>query len=328
LLDNLDRLLVRALADGYPDHIGARRLWEEAKVPRLGMIAWTARPLDTWHSAIKHARAQGKLLSLLDVALDEDPENAVYHAARHEELQRRAAEPAVLRWHRDVPPEQLEKIMGSRSTLLSISFLAIGMRRAKAVARVTCHDGALATGFLISNDLFVTNHHVLSSPAAAQGAIAEFGYDEQQGSGEFIPAVSVNLRPAQGFATSAADDCTVVRIEEGTTDAWGAVPVAPLKAEKVEWVNIIQHPDGGPKRIALYHNVVAYADENLVQYYTDTLPGSSGSPVFDSSWNLVAVHRAGGHLYEPSTHRWVYRNEGLNVNRLIKLLSDIKRTAG
>jgi V8-like Glu-specific endopeptidase len=328
LPDSVDRLLVRELADGYPDHVGARRLLEEAKVPRLGMIAWTAQPLNTWHSAIKHARAQGKLLSLLDVALDEDPENAVYHAAKHEELERRAAEPAVLRWHRDVPPEQLEKVMRSRSTLLPISFLAVGMQRAKAVARITCHDGALATGFLISNDLFVTNHHVLSNRAEAEAATVEFGYDEKQGSEEFIAAVSVSLRPAQGFATSAADDCTVVRIEGRTTDAWGAVPVVPVDTQKVEWVNIIQHPDGEPKHIALYHNVVAYADENLVQYYTDTLPGSSGSPVFDSSWNLVAVHRAGGHLYEPGTHRWVYRNEGLSVNCLIRLFSDIKGTAG
>jgi hypothetical protein len=92
----------------------------------------------------------------------------------------------------------------------------------------------------------------------------------------------------------------------------------------VAWVNIIQHADGGPKSIALYHNVVAYSDDNVVQYYTDTLPGSSGSPVFDSSWNLVAVHRAGGQLYEPGGNIWVYRNEGLNAGLLAELLADVQ----
>jgi hypothetical protein len=91
LTQDLDRLLVHELARAYPDHDTARRLLEEAGVPRLGMIAWTSRPLDTWHSAFKHAKEQGQLLSLLNRALSEHSTNAIFSAARQEELRRRAA---------------------------------------------------------------------------------------------------------------------------------------------------------------------------------------------------------------------------------------------
>jgi hypothetical protein len=37
-----------------------------------------------------------------------------------------------------------------------------------------------------------------------------------------------------------------------------------------DFVNIIQHPDGGPKQITLYHNVITAVRDMLVQFLTDT----------------------------------------------------------
>ena len=39
----------------------------------------------------------------------------------------------------------------------------------------------------------------------------------------------------------------------------------------------------------MQNNFVAYADANIVQYATSTLPGSSGSPVFDDEFKVVAI---------------------------------------
>jgi V8-like Glu-specific endopeptidase len=61
-------------------------------------------------------------------------------------------------------------------------------------------------------------------------------------------------------------------------------------------VTIIQHPSGGPKQIALNENRVTNIYRHYLQYTTDTLPGSSGSPVFNDDWKVVALHHAGGHL--------------------------------
>ena len=39
-------------------------------------------------------------------------------------------------------------------------------------------------------------------------------------------------------------------------------------------VSSIQHPGGGPKQVAMYHNLVTYVGEGHIQYLTDTMPGS------------------------------------------------------
>ena len=104
---------------------------------------------------------------------------------------------------------------------------------------------------------------------------------------------------------------------------WGAVELAEITDYKeLKYVNIIQHPSGGPKQIALYHNIVAYADEKRIQYSTDTLPGSSGSPVFDNSWRVVALHHSGGWITNPGTKKPVFKNEGININLIVKALNE------
>jgi V8-like Glu-specific endopeptidase len=69
--------------------------------------------------------------------------------------------------------------------------------------------------------------------------------------------------------------------------------------------------------------VVAFVSAGRVQYLTDTLPGSSGSPVFDTKWNIIALHHSGGWLTEPnaaSKHTY-YRNEGIAIDRIIEGLA-------
>jgi V8-like Glu-specific endopeptidase len=64
---------------------------------------------------------------------------------------------------------------------------------------------------------------------------------------------------------------------------------------------------------------VTYSGEDRVQYLTDTLPGSSGSPVFDSEWNLVALHHSGGWMKEPGSFSksTLFRNEGIAIQKVI-----------
>jgi hypothetical protein len=117
------------------------------------------------------------------------------------------------------------------------------------------------------------------------------------------------------------DDWTVVRVK-GDTAAWGFLELADVTVKVKDYVNIIQHPYGLPKQIALYHNIVAFADDNRVQYLTDTDRGSSGSPVFDSNWNVVALHHRGGDLPEPGSGGATYfRNQGIHVRALLKGLA-------
>ena len=97
----------------------------------------------------------------------------------------------------------------------------------------------------------------------------------------------------------------------------GALPLESANPKVEDEVVIIQHAGGGQKQIALSHNLVAFVSDRRLQYLTDTLEGSSGSPVFDVTWSVVALHFGGGSIREPDTSGVVFRNQGTLINRVI-----------
>ena len=115
----------------------------------------------------------------------------------------------------------------------------------------------------------------------------------------------------------------LVRVNGEPSKKWGYLTMNRADPRVKDEVVIIQHPGGRPKQVALSHNVVVYVDDHRLQYLTDTLEGSSGSPVFDGNWNLVALHHKGGWLREPKSQEAVYRNQGININVIIDGLSSI-----
>ena len=88
---------------------------------------------------------------------------------------------------------------------------------------------------------------------------------------------------------------------------------------------IIQHPGGGPKQIALAHNLVTFVNHQFVHYLTDTMPGSSGSPVFNEAWQVIALHHSGGWLREPGGKEQLFRNEGIAIEPLLSGAQELLR---
>jgi V8-like Glu-specific endopeptidase len=60
-------------------------------------------------------------------------------------------------------------------------------------------------------------------------------------------------------------------------------------------VYVVGHPRGAGLQISLHDSRLLDIDddEHLIHYRTPTDPGSSGSPVFNSSWEVVALHHGG-----------------------------------
>ncbi len=81
---------------------------------------------------------------------------------------------------------------------------------------------------------------------------------------------------------------------------------------------IVQHPQGQPMKLALDTQAVVEVNQNhaRVRYRTNTEPGSSGSPVFDQNWHLVALHHSGEPAFRPS---W---NEGIPFSTIMELLTE------
>ena len=302
------------LAGLYPLTSDSYRIVDLAGLNR-SHVAFQPRAIDNWWAILDEADKRGKVINIVRAARRDYPEDPFLERAEQAKLTtvRGPVLGEELNWDSQHPMDTLEKIIGQQSTLLPISFLEVGIQCARSVARVRLHNGTLGSGFLTNNNIFVTNHHVLRDEHEARTAIIQFNY-QQTSEGLDLESVDYRLDPDAGFATSSEDDWTLVKVQGDLNASWGAIDIRPVNVTETGRVNIIQHPGGGPKQIALYHNMVSHVDEKRVQYLTDTLPGSSGSPVFDSQWRLIAIHHSGGWISEPETKRKFFRNEGININ--------------
>lgn len=279
-----------------------------------------------WSLIIKHLENKGQVKKLIEQVVKEYPDNTVFDAVLKELPTPKsvyAGTGAELQWKATgTPGKNFEKITGAQNTLLPISFLEIGMKRAEAVARVVAPD-SLGSGFLISNEsLFLTNNHVIPTRESAADTKVQFNY--QQTADKKTARFEEFAIDTSVFETSVADDWTLVKIQGDPAAKYGFLQLKTTAVEKNSFVNIIQHPGGEHKKIGMYHNLVTYRDANIIQYLTDTMPGSSGSPVFNSRWDVVALHHSGGWLEEPGTVGEVLRNEGINMNKI----SDAIRAKG
>lgn len=284
-------------------------------------IALDKKAITNWHNILREADKRNKVQAIIDVARQDYPDNDWLFYAEQGSLSA-VRGPDIdegIAWAGSLDSDQLEKIMGKQSTLLPISFLEIGLEKARAVARIVLPSGDTGSGFLIHDNFLVTNHHVLPSDAMAQESIVQFNY-QRTAAGHDAAVEAYRLAPDSFFATSPKneDDWTVVKVEGDANAKWGALDLNQAGTEVQERVNIIQHPGGGPKQIAMYNNIVVFVGQNRIQYLTDTLPGSSGSPVFDQNWRVVAVHHSGGWIREPGSKQQYYRNEGVHVHAVVQ----------
>jgi V8-like Glu-specific endopeptidase len=316
-------VLIDLLAELYPDSDAARLV-----VMRAGLdtsrINFAGAPKIFWMRIVEEANKHTAMtLALVKIAKEDYPSNVNFDVI---EPPLRPLTPLVepklqdRDWKGPITlTVNMERIIGDQSTFLPISFLEIGLQRARSVVRVSIPGGA-GTGFLTKNNLLVTNNHVISSIEDARRAKIWFNY-QKTATGEDAPVEDFMLDPDDGFATSpmdGGDDWTAVRVKGDANARWGTLDLAESSVKVNDFVNIIQHPKGESKKIALYHNIVVFSDNSRVQYLTDTEPGSSGSPVFNSEWQIVALHHSGNERIEPGTNKVFRCNEGIHVNTLVK----------
>lgn len=242
----------------------------------------------------------------------------------------------------------LERII-AESELLQVSFLMVGARLARGVARVQIRRSSgrvlgHGTGFLVSPDLMMTNNHVLGSASDAAPSVAQFDFFDRP---DGTPTVTVEhrLEPGRFFKTNRALDFTLVAVaplgEGGQPLA--ARPWNPLiresgKALVGEPVNIIQHPRAETMKVAFRQNKIVDRLDNFLHYSTDTDRGSSGSQVCNDRWEIAALHHAGVPRMDDDgrillTDRTVWNgsrstvdridwvaNEGIRISRIVSHL--------
>jgi len=242
----------------------------------------------------------------------------------------------------------LERVIG-KPDFLGINFLELALAVARFVGRVhirssPARTAGFGTGFMVSPRLLLTNNHVLRSRADALHSEIEFDYQYDR-NGRLLPVVAYGLEPDKFFLTSATLDYTLVAVRERSVDdrvdlklyGWSRLIEGQGKAVLGEALNIIQHPKGEAKQLVLRENeLIDLPDENFAHYVADTEPGSSGSPVYNDQWEVVALHHSGvprmkngkyiardGSVWngiDPDDIAWV-ANEGIRISSVVR---DIK----
>ncbi|MEM9470625.1 MAG: DNA/RNA non-specific endonuclease, partial [Pseudomonadota bacterium] len=225
---------------------------------------------------------------------------------------------------------------------------AVQQKAAIPVARVVIMHGpgiapqGFGTGFMISPELLMTNHHVVGTASDASGVGANFGHD-------FVPGGGVRdgeifeLDADTFFAADEALDFAVIAVKRKSLNGadistYGHHPLIRETGKILlgNNVNIIQHPMGGGKKYATEGNGLIDRLENFLHYQTDTEPGSSGSPAFNDFWEVVALHHSSvprtrdgvilnvdgqpwNHTQGDSQVDWI-ANEGVRISRILAAL--------
>ena len=244
----------------------------------------------------------------------------------------------------------LERVIGMTRDFQFVEFLEMAVFVSKSVGRVETKLGggrvSFGTGFMVSPRLLMTNHHVLTSADDAAKSTIEFDFQRDR-RGKVMRSQKFQLDPTTFFLNDKKLDFALVAVSLGSSGrplrdyGWCPLRKDPGKIITGEPINIIQHPKGELKQVVIRENRLLDAFDGadiFYHYEADTEPGSSGSPVFNDQWEVVALHHSGvprrnkkGELLDidgtvwreggdPSRLDWV-ANEGVRISKLVEFIS-------
>jgi hypothetical protein len=201
----------------------------------------------------------------------------------------------------------LEKVFGN-SPFMPFAAWEIGLDCAKSVCRVEDKlNQGIGTGFIVNGKLLhkdlpnegvmVTNAHVLSPKGDGDSLMAPQAHVSFYGNTSKGRPHTSKIKKIVWSSPPDKLDCTIAtlttppKVKKALSVAMN-LPVANSQQK----VYVIGHPSGGGLMFSLNDNeLLDHGDpgDHRVHYRTPTEPGSSGSPVFNGQWELIALHHAG-----------------------------------
>jgi hypothetical protein len=245
-----------------------------------------------------------------------------------------------LRQQPDPQKPQLEAILGVEGSE-TFQWWKEGLRRAASVAAVRRQlGGRVGTGFLVragdlglsppDEALFLTNFHVVNEAGASPGIRpqqAEIHFEVADNT----PAYTV--KEIVWSSPSDRCDACVLRLSQPVT----GIDVLPLAAELPTLdshprVYVIGYPGGRELAFSFQDNELLDHEGPpgghppipgvcRVHYRAPTEGGSSGSPVFNNQWQVIALHHKGGKVGMPRLNGLTgtyAANEGISIRHVAR----------
>ena len=221
-----------------------------------------------------------------------------------------------LDWHGPPDPRTRRAFVDPEQKLKQIWYLERAVEMSRSVARILFPgDTGWATCFLVAPALILTNHHVFGRSADTDGVQVQFNYRKRFDGSVARPVV--HTCDPSVFVTSDRLDYSLVALTKPAR-----VPYLRLRHQELagdgDHVAIVQHPDGTFLQVAMRDNSLVHHDDDVIQYLTNTDYGSSGAPVFNDNWNVIALHSK--RVKDPNvtdTTVW-YRNQGIKVTAILR----------
>ncbi|MFO0553699.1 MAG: serine protease [Polyangiaceae bacterium] len=191
----------------------------------------------------------------------------------------------------------VEKTLNQIAAYADIALFRENMASAELrVMQILAGGRPIGTGFLVGEDVLLTADHVVDR----EELLAARFDCKRTPRGSTGPTVDYAFHNDWQLARDRILDYAFVRlsrqpVHEEPREAFVLNPAA-YRVVPEEPILIVGHPQGGPMQLsyAAPSGARLTADMTRVRYQTNTESGSSGSPVFNREWRIIALHRAFG----------------------------------
>jgi hypothetical protein len=150
----------------------------------------------------------------------------------------------------------------------------------------------LCTASIISENYILTNYHCIPGQVGMKvlEAKLELGYLHEI---DTSTVSSFNVDPV-AEESNANLDYAIVRVQGNPSKTYGNIDISADNIFEKDAVFIIHHPEGSPKTLSRKQCFITSLKGPDITHSCDTMPGSSGSPVFsDETYQVVGLHFAG-----------------------------------
>jgi S1-C subfamily serine protease len=308
-------------------------------------VVWLARYLGSQADAFEYASTLRQFQQVWRLDSDTEPGRQLIPMLRNRLLQTEGGALSVA--PREYTPESLRRFDEVQQTLKRrggvefervfgwdqfqpVGWLREALDACRSVARIEDrYDSGWGTGFVLAGDqlrpgwpsrVLLTNAHVVPDAVDLDDVLIAFRGLSDAGLG-----AKVIVRPVGDILWHSPKhdlDVCVLALPDDLSPQ-----VAPLlvrrRFPKLGLDNrvrayVIGHPLGSPQvQLSLHNSLVLDVDDRYAWYRSPTQSGSSGSPVFDDRWRVIALHHGWTDSLPGATGAGRAANEGIRLDRLL-----------